>query len=169
MRNFGLPHKSRAGELLEIVGLPPDWVRRRPAQLSGGQRQRVAIARAISINPRTLILDEVTSSLDVITASSIIRMLGEINNEFNTSMLFITHDISLADRFCRRKGVMKAGRIIEVADDLSKAENEYTKSLVNSSLTRPKERKRDDFNEIEKEPILPDSYKLACALPCSLF
>ena len=134
MRNFKLPHKSKAAELLEIVGLSPDWIRRRPAQLSGGQRQRVAVARAISINPQALVLDEVTSSLDIITAGGIIKMLSEINREFHTSMLFISHDIALADRFCRRKGVMKDGRIIEITDDLTKAKDEYTKELVNSSL-----------------------------------
>jgi ABC-type dipeptide/oligopeptide/nickel transport system ATPase subunit len=141
MRNFKIPHKSKAAELLEIVGLSPDWIRRRPAQLSGGQRQRVAVARAISINPQVLVLDEVTSSLDIITAGDVIKMLGKVNREFNTSMLFISHDIALADRFCHRTGVMKDGRIVEIADDLTKAKNEYTRELVDSSLNIKTERK----------------------------
>jgi ABC-type dipeptide/oligopeptide/nickel transport system ATPase subunit len=141
MRNFKVPHKSKAAELLEIVGLSPDWIKRRPAQLSGGQRQRVAVARAISINPKTLVLDEVTSGLDIITAGSVIKMLSGINREFNTSMLFISHDIALADRFCHRTGFMKDGSIVEITYDLSEAENEYTKELVNSSLNLRKERK----------------------------
>jgi len=138
MRNFGLQYKSKAGELLEMVGLSAGWLRRRPAQLSGGQRQRVAVARALSINPQILVLDEVTSNLDIITAGGIIKLLTEINREFKTSMLFISHDIALADRFCLRKGVMKNGKIIEIADDLAKTKNEYTKKLVKSSLNKMK-------------------------------
>ena len=130
--NFGLKPNPR--ELLEIVGLSPDWLRRRPAKLSGGQRQRAAIARAISINPKALVLDEVTSSLDVITSIGIIKTLGDINREFNASMLLITHDISLADRFCQRIGVMKDGKLVEITDDLTKTENIYAKELVDSSL-----------------------------------
>jgi len=117
MRNFGLPWKQKAAELLEIVGLLPEWTIKRPAQLSGGQKQRVAIARAISINPKILVLDEVTSNLDVITSNGIIKKLREINDDYKTSMLFISHDINLVDRFCHSKAVMKEGKIIEETEE----------------------------------------------------
>ena len=140
MRNFGINHKNEAERLLEIVGLPSRWKSRRPAQLSGGQRQRVAIARAISINPKALVLDEVTSNLDVITSVGILGTLEEINKQFNTSMMMITHDISQADRFCHRKGVMRDGKIIEITNDLTHAQHDYTKQLVNSALSFKLER-----------------------------
>jgi len=111
--NYGLPTAGQAAELLEQVGLPPDWIKRRPAQLSGGERQRVAIARAIALRPKALILDEVTSNLDVITARRIIDLLHAIHSETQMAMLFISHDIALTDRFCHRTGIMRHGRITE--------------------------------------------------------
>ena len=130
LKNYGLPTGTRAAELLELVGLSPEWVKRRPAQLSGGQRQRVAIARAIALQPRALILDEVTSNLDVLTAQRMIDLLRILQRETEMSMLFISHDITLANRFCHRKGVMQHGRMLEVVENLKDAAHPYTRSLM---------------------------------------
>jgi len=132
--NYALPTGTRGAELLELVGLPPEWGRRRPAQLSGGERQRVAIARAIALSPKALILDEVTSSLDVLTAQSTIALLRDIHRETGLSMLFISHDIALTNRFCHRKGVMQHGCMLEIVGDLEEAEHPYTRMLIEAAI-----------------------------------
>ena len=136
LKNYHMPHKGQAEQLLESVGLPCEWVKRFPSQLSGGQRQRVSIARAIALNPRILILDEPTSNLDVVTANNIIGLLQELNKTHKTSMLFITHDIVMAEKFCHTKYVMKDGKIIERLSNLdkSKVSDPYTLSLIQSQL-----------------------------------
>jgi len=136
LKNYNLPHEGEAERLLKLVGLSSEWKDRLPAQLSGGQRQRVAIARAMALNPSILVLDEPTSSLDVVNATNIIKLLGELNKTHKTAMLFITHDIALADKFARTKYIMKDSKIIERLTSLNEAEisHEYTLSLIRSQL-----------------------------------
>lgn len=136
LKNYGIPHRGEAERLMELVRLPGGWKGRRPGQLSGGQRQRVSIARAMALDPEILILDEPTSSLDVITANEIIRLLDGLRREKGTSMLFITHDISLAGRLCDTMYVMKDGEIVERLDSLDEAgiRSLYTLELVRSQL-----------------------------------
>ncbi|MEA2081247.1 MAG: ATP-binding cassette domain-containing protein [Elusimicrobiota bacterium] len=88
----------------------------RPGELSGGQCQRLAAARSFAMFPSCLILDEVTSSLDVSTAGSIIRLLKKINSRYGTAMIFITHDLVLAEIISERICVMKDGEIVESGD-----------------------------------------------------
>jgi ABC-type glutathione transport system ATPase component len=137
LKNFGLPIKGKAEQYLELVSLPPDWVSRKPHQLSGGQRQRVSIARAMVLKPKLLILDEPTSNLDVLTASQILALLRHLFEEHETAVLFISHDIAAVDKLCRRKAVMKDGRIIETLSSLSleEASHPYTKKLIESKLS----------------------------------
>lgn len=139
LRNYNIPCRSEAERLLELVGLPGQWKKRLPAQLSGGQRQRVAIARAMALQPDVLVLDEPTSSLDVVTTSSIVQLLADLNREHCTSMLFITHDIALAGRFCDTKYVMKDGNILERLHTLDEANasNSYTQHLIHSQMKLP--------------------------------
>ena len=136
MRNYNLYSKDRIKRLLERVKIPVSYESRYPSQLSGGQRQRVAIARALALNPKFLVLDEITSNLDVITTNNIIELLRDLNSENNTTMLFITHDLALADKFCSRKIVMKEGKKVEEVKKLrlDHVSDEYTKELINSSF-----------------------------------
>lgn len=136
MRNYNLYSKDRIKRLLERVEIPVSYESRYPSQLSGGQRQRVAIARALALNPKFLVLDEITSNLDVITTNNIIELLRDLNSENNTTMLFITHDLALADKFCSRKIVMKEGKKVEEVKKLrlDHVSDEYTKELINSTF-----------------------------------
>lgn len=137
LENYHLPVKGQAENHLELVGLPPEWVSRKPHQLSGGQRQRVSIARAMILNPSFLILDEATSNLDVITSAQIIKLMHHLHEEHDIAILFISHDISAVDKLCTKKAVMKDGKIVEMLDslDLETAKHPYTKRLIQSKLT----------------------------------
>ena len=139
LRCFGIPVRDSAEQALEQVGLPPAWASRKPRQLSGGERQRVSIARAMILRPSLLILDEATSSLDVITRAGIINLLDRMRRDHGAAVLFITHDIALADRFCTRQAGMKEGTIVETLADLSpdKARHPYTRTLIESRMTLP--------------------------------
>ncbi|MCL7383170.1 MAG: ABC transporter ATP-binding protein [Thaumarchaeota archaeon] len=103
----------KAIEMLEAVGIPRDFVNRYPFELSGGMRQRVIIATALLTDPDLIILDEPTSSLDVLTQASIINLLKKIKRERKISMIFITHDIGLSSELADKVGVMYAGQIVE--------------------------------------------------------
>ena len=95
-----------------------------------------AVFFALALNPKFLVLDEITSNLDVITTNNIIELLRDLNSENNTTMLFITHDLALADKFCSRKIVMKEGKKVEEVKKLrlDHVSDEYTKELINSSF-----------------------------------
>ncbi len=104
---------ARVGDLLELVGLPRRRAADYPHQLSGGQRQRVLIALALACDPKLLVADEPTTALDVMVQAQILRLLGDLREEFGLAVLFITHDLSTLAAACRRLAVMYAGRIVE--------------------------------------------------------
>ena len=109
--------EKRAIELLEIVDLTPaaDFMNKYPHQLSGGQRQRVSVARALTVEPRFIVADEAVSMVDVSIRVSLLNMLSRLQEEFNVTFLFITHDLALAKYFAweGRISVMYLGRIVE--------------------------------------------------------
>lgn len=128
-------------EILKKVGLkdPEKSVEYYPHQLSGGMRQRVMIAMAIICKPKLLIADEPTTALDVTIQAQILALLKEINKEYNTSILFISHDLGVINRLCDRVLVMYAGKIVEqgkVRTIFLHPVHEYTKGLMNSIPTR---------------------------------
>jgi len=125
-------------QLMRILTLHPDILRKYPFQLSGGQLQRCAIVRAISLQPEFLICDEIVSALDVSIQVQIIELLKVLKNEFNLTVLFITHDIGVAKRIADKAMVMWAGKIVEsgsIEKICYEPEHEYTKKLINSVLS----------------------------------
>jgi oligopeptide/dipeptide ABC transporter ATP-binding protein len=110
--------RTRAIELLDTVGIdqPEKRMRQYPGQLSGGMLQRVMIAGALSVEPTVLLADEATTALDVTTQAAIVRLLDRLRAERGLSVLFITHDLALANSICDRVCVMYAGRLVEVRE-----------------------------------------------------
>jgi ABC-type glutathione transport system ATPase component len=101
----------RPAELLETVGLEPEHGDRRPSELSGGERQRVAIARALATNPRLIVLDEPTSSLDRANEDRILDLLAKLRDERGLSLLLIAHDVRVVERLADRACVLREGII----------------------------------------------------------
>jgi peptide/nickel transport system ATP-binding protein len=133
--------RRRVLDILENLGLPdPErLVRAYPHQLSGGMCQRVMIALAVINRPRLLIADEPTTALDLSTQTQILDLLGRINRELGTSILFISHDLSVISRFCSRLLVMYAGRLVEsgpVEAIFRSPLHEYTRLLLGSIPSR---------------------------------
>ncbi len=124
---------ARVAGLLERCGLDPGWGDRYPHEFSGGQRQRLAIARALATNPKLLICDEPTSSLDVSVQAQILNLLCDLRCDFSLSMLFISHDLGVIQHVSDRIAVMRDGRIVEAADRdeiLSAPRHPYTRALL---------------------------------------
>jgi len=124
---------ARAEELLRVVGMDKNCMRRFPHQFSGGQRQRISIARALAMQPKLLIADEAVSALDVSVQAQVLTLLREIRVEFGLSMIFITHDLRVASGLCDRIVVMRAGQIIEsgaAATVCGSPQETYTRELV---------------------------------------
>ena len=131
----GAKLKQSVLELLDVVGLPQQFLHRYPHELSGGQKQRVCIARAIALKPSLLILDEPTSALDVSVQSQILEFLIELKSEMNLTYLFISHNLSVVRYLCQRVGVMYLGKIVEqgiTSEVFNSPRHPYTKALLNS-------------------------------------
>jgi len=105
--------RDRAVWLLEKTGLHADYLQRFPHAFSGGQKQRIAIARALALNPELLVCDEITSALDVSVQAQILELLAELKKEFELTLLFISHDLSVVRMISDRIAVMYLGRIVE--------------------------------------------------------
>lgn len=123
--------KKKVTELLRFVGLE-DKARDYPDQLSGGQKQRVGIARALATNPEVLLCDEATSALDPQTTGDILKLLKRVNEQYNITILLITHEMNVAKEICDKVAVIEKGRIIEsgsVFDVFSAPETETAKSF----------------------------------------
>ncbi len=141
-----------AAKALMEVGLPPDRLDSYPHQLSGGQRQRVMIALATVLKPKLIIADEPTTALDVIVQDRIMELLASLKEELNTSIILITHDISLAAERADKIAVMYAGHLYEYAPSdeiISKPLHPYTQGLIQSI---PDVFARKEIKEIKGNP-----------------
>lgn len=119
------------------VGLSEDLLDRRPRHLSGGQCQRMSIARALLSHADVLLCDEITSALDVTTQAQVIKLLMEIRDMENVSIILVSHDLALVSMICDRIMVMKDGVVVEegkTEDVINKPSDEYTRKLLNSII-----------------------------------
>jgi len=127
--------RERVSWLLEKVGLNEEQANRFPHEFSGGQRQRIAIARALATNPKIIIADEPVSALDVSIQAQVINLLMDLQEEFNLTILFIAHDLSVVKHISTEIAVMYLGEIVECGDTKSvfaNPQHEYTKTLLQS-------------------------------------
>jgi oligopeptide transport system ATP-binding protein len=151
-------------ELLEIVGLGSDALKRYPHEFSGGQRQRIGIARALATQPKLVVADEPVSSLDVSIQAQIINLLKDLQEEYRLSLLLIAHDLNLVRYLCDRVAVMYLGRIVETAPTqglFSNPLHPYTQALL-SAIPVLDPFKRQARIVLEGEPPSPIDLPKGC-------
>ena len=127
--------RKRAGDMLELVGIPRERGAAYPHQFSGGMKQRVVIAIALACDPTLLIADEPTTALDVTIQAQVLELMHELKEKFRTSMIMITHDLGIVAEMCDKVAIMYAGRVVEygsTADIYETRLHPYTEGLFNS-------------------------------------
>ncbi len=146
--------RQRARELLDLVGLAEQTLRRYPHEFSGGQRQRIGIARALTLDPRLIIADEPVSSLDILVQAQVLNLLTSIQQQRSLSLLFISHDLRVIFHLSHRVAVMYFGALVELGPTEALAAgplHPYTRALLEA---RPRLEQRRDTPVIRGEPPL---------------
>jgi peptide/nickel transport system ATP-binding protein len=150
MRNYGTVDRAdmrdKVADLMRLVGLRPEYMSRYPHAFSGGQRQRIGIARALALNPQLIICDEPVSALDVSIRAQILNLLNELQEQFQLTYLFISHDLSVIRHLCDRVAVMYVGKIVEIAETeelFTHIQHPYTEALLSSAPTPDPRAKRN--------------------------
>ena len=148
--------QDRVAWLLNKVGLNKEQANRYPHEFSGGQRQRIAIARALATNPKVVIADEPVSALDVSIQAQVINLMMDLQEEFNLTILFIAHDLSVVKHISTEIAVMYLGEVVEYGDTekvFSDPQHDYTKTLL-ESIPHPdpvgREKRKEERLKLER-------------------
>ncbi len=148
--------QDRVAWLLNKVGLNKEQANRFPHEFSGGQRQRIAIARALATNPKVVIADEPVSALDVSIQAQVINLMMDLQEEFNLTILFIAHDLSVVKHISTEIAVMYLGEVVEYGDTekvFSDPQHDYTKTLL-ESIPHPdpvgREKRKEERLKLER-------------------
>ena len=156
--------RKRVIELMEIIGLSEEALLKYPHQFSGGQRQRIGVARALASNPRLIIADEPVSALDLSVQAQVLNYMKRIQDEFNLSYLFISHDLGVVKHMCDELFIMYRGRFVETgkAEDIyANPQHIYTKRLLSAiPVIDPENREANKQRRKEAEKFYQENQQL---------
>lgn len=164
--NSDADNYNRVSELMQLVGLNPNWRQRFPHEFSGGQRQRINIARALALNPEFVVADEPISALDVSIQAQVVNLMQDLQSQLGLTYLFIAHDLSMVRHISNRIAVMYLGKMVELGDAndiFTRPLHPYTQSLISAvPVPNPRlERKRNPII-LEGEVPSPQNVPAGC-------